>query len=440
MELDDIIRGFEDIYNLKSKIESCLEFHQDFYRMDVSKRQLIINNPRSHFQENLFNLLENVNLEIKYLAVKMIESLDQRGVKFVRETLKNLKNDEKCKFFYNILIGGYFAEIYFGNKTLELLENLISQLEEETSYNIIDHVSTLFMKHWENLNFNSSFLYNSYFFETLRYLPTFEKKKLLQILKENKDELLFLHLYVSELYHEKIFPLTTNDFFNLFEEVDLDDFTSRVMEYMNIAEESVENDKILRAFGELGEFGIRMLLRLSSGKYEYMEYESFDYVFDKLAEENLDLIKIEVIDFIINYSYEKVKDIFSLNIIRYLDDKDLFQILSNKNANLMEKFNKAVEDGYTHPYLFEEWFSRIRELSNFKINDDIPIKVKKTCKIKGKVVTCIDEYVLIKITTGQYTWFPTSRIRSRIYYNLKDTEQEFRIESWILEKNNIAFD
>ncbi|HEC40982.1 MAG TPA: hypothetical protein ENI29_22240, partial [bacterium] len=65
---------------------------------------------------------------------------------------------------------------------------------------------------------------------------------------------------------------------------------------------------------------------------------------------------------------------------------------------------------------------------------------KKLGKVKGKVIAITDKAVLIQLTTGQETWFPISRIHSKNNYNLKDSEQEFLVEDWILEKNKIPLD
>ncbi|KKK45894.1 hypothetical protein LCGC14_3164710 [marine sediment metagenome] len=68
------------------------------------------------------------------------------------------------------------------------------------------------------------------------------------------------------------------------------------------------------------------------------------------------------------------------------------------------------------------------------------VQQKKLGKIKGKVVAITDKAVLIQLTTGQETWFPIARIRSKNDLNLKDTEPEFLVEAWILEKNKIPLD
>ena len=65
---------------------------------------------------------------------------------------------------------------------------------------------------------------------------------------------------------------------------------------------------------------------------------------------------------------------------------------------------------------------------------------KKLGKVKGKVIAITDKAVLIQLTTGQETWLPISRIHSKNNYNLKDSEQEFLVEDWILEKNKIPLD
>ncbi|KKK98432.1 hypothetical protein LCGC14_2642820, partial [marine sediment metagenome] len=65
---------------------------------------------------------------------------------------------------------------------------------------------------------------------------------------------------------------------------------------------------------------------------------------------------------------------------------------------------------------------------------------KNLGKIKGIFVRGTPKAVLLRLESGQEIWFPKSRIHSKNDYTLTETAQEFLIEPWILEKNDLPLD
>ncbi len=65
---------------------------------------------------------------------------------------------------------------------------------------------------------------------------------------------------------------------------------------------------------------------------------------------------------------------------------------------------------------------------------------KKLGKIKGIIVKVTAKAVLLELESGQEIWFSKSSIHSKNDYKLTETAQEFLIETWILEKNDLPLD
>ena len=58
-------------------------------------------------------------------------------------------------------------------------------------------------------------------------------------------------------------------------------------------------------------------------------------------------------------------------------------------------------------------------------------------KLKGKLIAETEKAVRIQFNSGQEHWIPKSTIKSPFIHEL-NKEQEFSIDTWVLEKNNIS--
>ena len=58
-------------------------------------------------------------------------------------------------------------------------------------------------------------------------------------------------------------------------------------------------------------------------------------------------------------------------------------------------------------------------------------------KIKGKIIAETEKAVRIQFNSGQESWIPKSTIKSPFIHE-QNREQEFTIDTWVLEKNNIS--
>ncbi|KKN08978.1 hypothetical protein LCGC14_1051260 [marine sediment metagenome] len=68
------------------------------------------------------------------------------------------------------------------------------------------------------------------------------------------------------------------------------------------------------------------------------------------------------------------------------------------------------------------------------------VQKNKISKIKGKVVKTTTKAVLINLQPDREIWFPKSTIHSKNDLSLLNTSQEFLVDSWTLEKNDIPLD
>ena len=344
-----IVKIFEESYNI-SEIKRPLKFFKNiFYNLESGRLQAIINDPRTHFYENLLNVLNNENPEIKSQAIYMLENLGEDGTSFVKKTIKILKGKERCKFLYDITNGGYFY--YRENK--ELFNNLIEQIEKETSHNLVEYFLKLFMQQWKDTNYNHRFLYRSYIFRTLSMLEDKVNNEILSLL-ENKNGLLYLHLYFEGLLDF----LPKPEILQLFNDLKINILVKQFMEYNTNAEEWEEVDWRIDRVEKLGEFGVSFLLRLLKEDFEYEMAEGIAYRIKNLAKDYIDLIKKELIYLLIEGSYKEIRDLFDFEVVNLLEREDILEIYNNPKSHLLEKLNKVNDDEFP-PWHVEEFLSKL---------------------------------------------------------------------------------
>jgi len=81
----------------------------------------------------------------------------------------------------------------------------------------------------------------------------------------------------------------------------------------------------------------------------------------------------------------------------------------------------------------------VREKTQY-LSKVIMAEQKKLGKTTGIVVKGTSKAVLLRLQSGREVWFPRSSIQSKNDYTLTETVQEFLIETWILEKNDLPLD
>ena len=125
-------------------------------------------------------------------------------------------------------------------------------------------------------------------------------------------------------------------------------------------------------------------------------------------------------------------EIFKLLLKHLINEKienaTISNMVKNKNNEIRESKREMTD-------------SNSATTSNVKISKDLSqgeIKVdKEKTRIKGSIKTETEKALLIIFYNGQEVWIPKSGIHSKFLSDL-GVDQEFIVNSWILEKNKVA--
>jgi hypothetical protein len=131
-------------------------------------------------------------------------------------------------------------------------------------------------------------------------------------------------------------------------------------------------------------------------------------------------------------NYSKMLSFSQIEILRML----LQHLLKEKiiHATIPKKRSFKSERGAQ---------GKLKEFSDNE-NDDLPVIIEEKINMDGEKITEVngsikgesEKALLLNLTNGKEMWFPKSVIHSN-YIPEKEVNQSFKIDSWILKKNNI---
>lgn len=140
-------------------------------------------------------------------------------------------------------------------------------------------------------------------------------------------------------------------------------------------------------------------------------------------------------------------EFLKLLIEHLIIEKISFATSGNTTFNKKESSAKNSEN-YLESFESESFFENINNFSNIKDKKDIierytnnvqNSKIKNNSKqiIKARIKKLTDKAVLLIFGNGSEVWFPKSTIHCEFDPKQNSYQQEFLLDSWILEKNHI---
>lgn len=312
----------------------------------------VINKVGFQFYEELFSIINNQNQnQFDYRAFDLLLQFGQKGVLAIQQKLKSLNEKEKSEFLFNIIS-------FYNEEDDSFFYDIIDGLDEVTSNNLVMNLLLILEHRWKILEswFNDSI------FDFLKDLKQHKhplsknkfKSEILQLL-EIKNGMIDI-----ELYHRGFLSfLEKSEIIRLFENFDLNNIVNDFLEYSRNNEMTIW--WIVTKVGELGDFGLRFMLKILKGDLDYNDWQDKDRItksIEELVKNDPEHAKKEIINFIIEGSYDDIRELFDHEVIKLLNKDDVLEIYHNPDAKILEKLNNATKEEHPPRYI-ENFLSKI---------------------------------------------------------------------------------